>query len=174
MARVISDTGIPDKSVGNRVADRSWTRDTVRTRQIHRICARQSAYRADFFLSLSLPRAQYRPPVIIASRRLTRRVEIVSFSRTRWSRTVRIINGIGSPDFGTITVTVTIMGGGEGDNDGGNSDSSIFVELATQYRSDTAPLRADGREEVDAIGNDSIVGNLCRLIKSNFQSFERH
>lgn len=49
------------------------------------------------------------------------------------------------------------MGGGEGDNDGGNSDSSIFVELATQYRSDTAPLRADGREEVDAIGNDSIV-----------------
>lgn len=108
MARVISDTGIPDKSVGNRVADRSWTRDTVRTRQIHRICARQSAYRADFFLSLS-PRAQYRPPVIIASRRLTRRVEIVSFSRTRWPRTVRIINGIGSPDFGTITVTVTIM-----------------------------------------------------------------
>lgn len=63
---------------------------------------------------------------------------------------------------------------GEGDNDGGNSDSSIFVELATQYRSDTAPLRADGREEVDAIGNDSIVGNLCRLIKSNFRSFERH
>lgn len=108
MARVISDTGIPDKSVGNRVADRSWTRDTVRTRQIHRICVRQSAYRADFFLSLS-PRAQYQPPVIIASRRLTRRVEIVSFSRTRWPRTVRIINGIGSPDFGTITVTVTIM-----------------------------------------------------------------
>lgn len=51
-----------------------------------------------------------------------------------------------SPDFGAVTVTVTIMGGGGGDNDGGNSDSSIFVELATQYRSDTAPLRVDGRE----------------------------
>lgn len=37
-------------------------------------------------------------------------------------------------------------GRGRGDNDGGNSDSSIFVELAMQYRSDTAPLRVDGRE----------------------------
>lgn len=44
-----------------------------------------------------------------------------------------------------------------GDNDGGNSDSSIFAELATQYRSDI--LRHLGR--MDEKG--SIVGNLCRL-----------
>lgn len=104
---------------------------------------------ADFSLS---PLANL--PVIIASRRLTRPVEIgIAFE----DRTARIINGIGSNRFPyTITVTVTVMEEG-GDNDGGNSDSSIFAELATQYRSDI--LRHLGR--MDEKG--SIVGNLCRL-----------
>lgn len=112
---------------------------------------------ADFSLSLSPP-LHANLPVIIASRRLTRPVEIgIAFE----DRTARIINGIGSNRFRyTITVTVTVMEEG-GDNDGGNSDSSIFAELATQYRSDI--LRHLGR--MDEKG--SIVGNLCRLIKSN-------
>lgn len=153
MARVISDTGIPDKSVGDR-ADRGYASHA----QIHRICARQSACRAPIFPSLPSSPLHANLPVIIASRRLTRPVEIgIAFE----DRTARIINGIGSNRFPyTITVTVTVMEEG-GDNDGGNSDSSIFAELATQYRSDI--LRHLGR--MDEKG--SIVGNLCRLIKSN-------
>lgn len=54
-----------------------------------------------------------------------------------------VINGISTGrrsracDSRTITVTVTIMAD---DNDGRNSDSSIFVRLAKQYRSNTRHL----------------------------------
>lgn len=102
MARVISDTGIPDKSVGDR-ADRGYASHA----QIHRICARQSACRAPIFPSLPSSPLHANLPVIIASRRLTRPVEIgIAFE----DRTARIINGIGSNRFRyTITVTVTVM-----------------------------------------------------------------
>lgn len=150
MVRVISDTGIPDKSVGDR-ADRGHAIRFARGKFTVSAPAKVPVERRFFPLPPCKPTCHNCVAPIDATGRNRYRF------RGRDGRTARIINGIGSNRFRyTITVTVTVMEEG-GDNDGGNSDSSIFAELATQYRSDI--LRHLGR--MDEKG--SIVGNLCRL-----------
>lgn len=108
MARVISDTGIPDKSVGDR-ADRGHAIRFARGKFTVSAPAKVPVERRFFPLSLS-PLPARKPtchncvaPIDATGRNRYR-------FRGRDGRTARIINGIGSNRFRyTITVTVTVM-----------------------------------------------------------------
>lgn len=103
MARVISDTGIPDKSVGDR-ADRGHAIRFARGKFTVSAPAKVPVERRFFPLPPCKPTCHNCVAPIDATGRNRYRF------RGRDGRTARIINGIGSNRFRyTITVTVTVM-----------------------------------------------------------------
>lgn len=169
---------MPDKSVGKRVAG---VRAAERYRRVH----------APPKFSISIPRSDvkclsrsfFRTSFPIGCHNCIAPIDAdsniapnIAMLRSRSSVINGISTGLHGPvrDFRTITVTVTIMGS---DNDDRNSDSSIFVELATQYRSNRVNIAQLGDDErcirvstVTRLGSDLRTSNsIFRFIlKTNF------